>query len=56
VPVILATRQAEIRRIEIPGQSRQKKFARPYLNNSKTLGKVVHTYHSSYNRKCKIGG
>jgi hypothetical protein len=30
MPVILATQEAEIRRIEVQSQPRQKKFSRPY--------------------------
>jgi hypothetical protein len=34
MPVILATQEAEIRRIEVPSQT-SKQFARPYLEKKK---------------------
>jgi hypothetical protein len=56
--VILATWQTELlRKIMIPGQPGEKNewFARAHVNGKK-LGMVVHAYHPSYKRKCKIGG
>jgi hypothetical protein len=44
---------AEIWRITVPGQFRQRKFVRPGLNGKK-LGVVVNTYYSSDSRRCKI--
>jgi hypothetical protein len=48
--------EAEIRRIMVPGQLRQKnnnkKVIRPHLNRKK-LGVVVHNSHPSYGRSTK---
>jgi hypothetical protein len=52
-PVILATWQAEIRRIVVPGQPRQT-FVRHNLSE-KNLGVVVHACHPSDGGKHKIG-
>jgi hypothetical protein len=52
--VILATWVIEIGRIMVLGQPRQKKFARPHLNEKK-LGMTVCTCHSSHG-KPKIRG
>jgi hypothetical protein len=52
-PVILATQEAKIGRITIPGQH-GKKFSRPYINRKK-LGVVVHYSHTSYSGQPKIG-
>jgi hypothetical protein len=38
--------EAEIRRIAVPGQPRQKKLARPHLKRKK-LGVVMYSCHSS---------
>jgi hypothetical protein len=54
-PVPLTTWKAEIRRISVPGQPRQKTFARPHLNGKK-LGLVAQTCHPSYDGKYKLGG
>jgi hypothetical protein len=36
MPVILATWEAAIGKIAVPGKPRQKKFTRPHLNRKKT--------------------
>jgi hypothetical protein len=47
-----ATGEAEIGRIEVPGQPRGKKLMRSYLNRKK-LGMVVCTCHPSYMESIK---
>jgi hypothetical protein len=47
MPGILATWEAGIRRIVVPGQPGQKSLQDPHLNGKK-LGVVVHTCHLSY--------
>jgi hypothetical protein len=54
-PVIPATWEAEIRRIKVLSQSRQKELMRPHLHRKK-LGMVVHACHPSNGGKCKIRG
>jgi hypothetical protein len=46
ITIITATWEAEIQRIEVPGQSRQKVRKNPI--SVKNLGKVVHTCHPGY--------
>jgi hypothetical protein len=55
MPIILATWEAKIRRIGVPGQAQTKMFVRPHLHGKK-LVMVVHACHSSDGRKHKIGG
>jgi hypothetical protein len=52
MPVILATWEAEIRRITVRGQLGQK--VRDPLLNGKKLGMVVHACHPRDGRKLKI--
>jgi hypothetical protein len=54
-PVILDTCEAEIGKMFVPGQSRQKKFTRSHFNRKK-LGVVAHACYPSYRRKPKLGG
>jgi hypothetical protein len=51
IPIILATLEAEIRRIIVSGQLRQKSSDL----NGKKLGTVAHTCHPSEFEKHKIG-
>jgi hypothetical protein len=53
MPVILATLEAEFRRILVPCQPGQKKFARLHINGKK-LGVVMNTCHPSNGGKHKI--
>jgi hypothetical protein len=46
MPVILATWEAQIKKIMVPCQSEKKKFARPQLSRKK-LDMVVYTCHPS---------
>jgi hypothetical protein len=53
--VIPVMQEAEIRRIMVPGQPRQKKLMRPHLNG-KELAVAAHICHPCYCRRLKIGG
>jgi hypothetical protein len=55
MPVILATWEAEIRKIVIPSQHRQKKVHKSPLQQKKA-GPGGATCHSSDGRKCHIEG
>jgi hypothetical protein len=46
MPVLPATQEAEIRRMKVLGQPRQKVSKHPI--SIKNLGIVVHTYYTSY--------
>jgi hypothetical protein len=54
MPVILAIWEAEIKRIGVQGQLRQKCLQDRNLNGKKA-GKTAHAYHSSEDGKNKIG-
>jgi hypothetical protein len=57
MPIILTTWEVEIRRTEVRGQPKTKKFTRFPVNQQK-LGMVMHACHSSYagsvNRRIKV--
>jgi hypothetical protein len=54
-PIILATWEAEISRIVVPGQPRQKS-SWDTTSAGKTAGWVVYTYHPNNGRKHKMRG
>jgi hypothetical protein len=49
-PVILATQEAEIRRIAVQDQLWAKKVQTTSISANEKLGAVVHSYHPSYLR------
>jgi hypothetical protein len=51
MPIIVAIRDPDIRKIAVQGQPRQKVLQT--LSQQKKLGMVAHTCHSSYCRKHK---
>jgi hypothetical protein len=51
----LLSHSAEIQRIVVPGQTRQKKVCETPILWGKELGTVVHACRPSYEEKCKIG-
>jgi hypothetical protein len=55
MPIILATWEAEIRRILVQSQPGQKMFARPHLNGKK-LGMMTCACHPGDRGRHKIGG
>jgi hypothetical protein len=52
MPVITSSKEAEIRRIVVPGEPEGKLFARPHLNRKK-LSVVVCGCHPNYGGKHK---
>jgi hypothetical protein len=54
MPTILAARKAEIQKIEVSGQTKQKKFVRPHFNREE-LGMVVYVCQPTDCGKLKIG-
>jgi hypothetical protein len=54
--MILATHEAEIRRITVQGQPGKNKSLQGPTSTGKKQSVVVHAYHASYGGKHKIGG
>jgi hypothetical protein len=55
-PVILATQEVEIKRIEVQGQFRQEKFTRPHLNQwvGEVTQSVIPAMRGSTNRRILV--
>jgi hypothetical protein len=56
MPVILSIWEAEIRRIMVPGQPRQKVCETHLIKKKKKLRRLAHAYHPSNCMKNKIRG